>query len=55
MCNILLVDSVVIDLVANQESMIYLKYTYILRRHRLFGVFHMYHVLFLDLITYDNV
>ena len=54
MCNILLVVSAVVSVVANQESWVCLKYMCILHSHRSFGISHMCHVLVLDPISYAN-
>ena len=52
--NIWQVDGVAADVVENHETMVFLAYIYINHRHRLYGVYHIWHVLVWNQIAYDN-
>ena len=51
MFNYVQVGSVVIDVVENQELMVFLTYMYIQQMHMVFGIFWIWHVLVLNQIA----
>ena len=55
MCNILLVRTNFVDVVANKVSRVCITLTYIQHMHRVFDVLLIFHVLFSDQISYYNV